>query len=265
MKYAAHVRILIGAWLAATCMPAALAADQTALVERLEQTRAVNLQAIIDSQFDEADRAGGFRVADPYADKAARAVELWSQDPKSSDQVCAVRFLDEHRSSYQLSGFDSGSAAVLAGFTVTHQGRCGSCSTLRDLAIYLSTPDLTSPARDCARKAGLKRKKQCLQQRIGFTAYCAESWAYNALNTRRECLGACLGDYGFFNLLLGRYPGPNVDEAGQLRPCLQCDEDMSGAGFKYSAGRTRRNSGLQSAIKRPGSEIFPVDHSAYFQ
>ncbi len=265
MKYAAHVRILIGAWLAAMYMPAAQAADQGNLVKRLEQTRAINLEAIIEGQFDEADTAGGFRVADPYAEQAAETVRQWSQDPSGSVQVCAVRFTDEHLSNYQLRDFDSGSTAVAAGFTVTHQGRCGSCSTLSDLAIYLSTPDLTSPARECARKAGLKRKKQCFQQRIGFTAYCAESWAYNALNTRRECLGACLSDYGFFNLLLGRYPGPNVDEAGQLRPCLQCDEDMSGAGFKYSAGRTRRNSGLQSAIKRPGSEIFTVDHSAYFQ
>ena len=265
MKNTAYVRILIGVWVAAMCMHVAQAADQGTLVKRLEQARAINLEAIIEGQFDEADSAGGFRVADPYGEQAAETVRQWSQDPSGNVQVCAVRFADEHGSSYQLRDFDSGPAAVAAGYKVTHQGRCGSCSTLRDLAVYLSKPDLVSPARECARKVGLKRKKLCFQQRIGFTAYCAESWAYNALNTRRECLGACLSDYGFFNLLLGRYPGSNVDESGQLRPCLQCDESMSGAGFKYSAGRTRRNSGLQSAIKRLESEIFPVDHSAYFQ
>jgi hypothetical protein len=265
MKYPGHVRILAAIWVAALCLHSAGASDQTTLVERLAQTRAVNHEAIVDSQFDEADRPGGFRVADPYAEKATDIVQQWSQSPASSVQVCAIRFVDDDLASYKLRGFDSGPAARIAGFKVTHQGRCGSCSTLQDLAIYLSTPDLTSPARQCARKIGLKRKKQCFQERLGFTAYCAESWAYNALHTRRECLGACITDYGFFNLLFGRYPGANVDEYGQLRPCLQCDENMSGAGFKYSAGRTRRNSGIESAIERPAAEIFTVDHSAYFQ
>ena len=61
-----------------------------------------------------------------------------------------------------------------------------------------------------------------------------------------------------------RRPGGNVNASGQLRPCLQCDEDNSGPGFKYSAGRTRRNSGIESAIPRADSELYPVDHSAYF-
>lgn len=265
MKYPGHQSILICAWLSAMCVHAAHAADRVTLVERLAQTRAVNLEAIIDGQFGETDRHGGFRVADPYAKHAAGTVQQWSQNPANSARVCAVRFEDARLVEYQLRDFDSRPAAEAAGFKVTHQGRCGSCSTLRDLSVYLSAPDLTSPARECARKLGLNRKKQCFRERIGFTAYCAESWAYNALNTRRECLGACVSDYGFFNLLLGRYPGSNTDEAGQLRPCLQCDEAMSGAGFKYSAGRTRRNSGLQSAIRRPAAEIFPVDHSTYFQ
>jgi hypothetical protein len=178
--------------------------------------------------------------------------------------VCAIRFLDANHSSYELHGFDSASAAITAGFIVTHQGRCGSCSTLRDLAMYLAIPDLTSPARQCARRTGLKRKKQCFQETIGFTSYCAESWAYNALHTRQECLGTCIADYGFFNLIFGRYPGPNVDETGKLRQCLQCDEIKSGPGFKFSAGRTRRNSGIDTAIERRKSEIYPVDHSTYF-
>ena len=182
----------------------------------------------------------------------------------SDTEMCAIRFLDSSHTSYELHVFESSSAAVRAGFTVTHQGRCGSCSTLKDLAIYLAVPDLVSPARQCARKAGLKRKKQCFQESIGFTPYCAESWAYNALHTRQECLGTCIADYGLFNLIFGRYPGANVDETGQLRPCLQCDESMSGAGFKYSAGRTRRNSGIESAIERGESERFPVDHLSYF-
>ena len=36
----------------------------------------------------------------------------------------------------------------------------------------------------------------------------------------------------------------------QLNPCLNCDELKSGPIFKKFAGRTRRNSGVRSAIKR---------------
>jgi hypothetical protein len=41
---------------------------------------------------------------------------------------------------------------------------------------------------------------------------------------------------------------------------LQCDEDRSGAVFKAIAGRTRRNSGLPSAICRPCSTVTPLVH-----
>ena len=38
---------------------------------------------------------------------------------------------------------------------------------------------------------------------------------------------------------------------GSLNDCLQCDEDVSGPNFKFFSGRTRRNSGIPSAIMRP--------------
>jgi hypothetical protein len=205
------------------------------------------MEAVIGEQFDQSKSPHGFRVADPYQPKTRKAVQLWRSNPIRDTQVCGIRFVDNDKIDYELSDFDSAAAASEAGYLITHQGRCGSCSTLKDLSIYLAFPDLTTPARQCARKAGR-----------------AESWAYNARNTRQQCLGACIADYGFLNLVFGRYPGANVDESGQLRPCLQCDEDHSGDGFKFSAGRTRRNSGIKSAIKRQGSEIYPVDHSAYF-
>lgn len=245
-------------------MQALHGADQNTIIDKLTRTRAVNIETIIDLQFNQVGGIHGFRVADPYGQKTSQTVRLWNQGSNRTEEVCAIRFLETGSSNYVLSGFDSASAAELSGFTVTHQGRCGSCSTLQDLAIYLANSDLTSPARQCARRMGLKRKKQCFQESIGFTPYCAESWAYNALHTRQECLGTCIADYGFFSLIIGRYTGSNTDETGQLRPCLQCDESKSGSGFKFSAGRTRRNSGIESAIERSESEIYPVDHSAYF-
>lgn len=240
------------------------AAGPITLTDRLQQTRAVNIDVVIDSQFAKTRVIRGFRVADPYSQESTKTLQVWNRDPRRDEEVCAIRFFDDSKVSYELRDFDTSLAATEAYYMVTHQGRCGSCSTLQDLAIYLASPDLTSPARQCARSFGLKRKKQCFQEKIGFTSHCAESWAYNAQHTRQECLGVCITDYGFFNLIFGRYPGSNVDETGQLRPCLQCDETESGTGFKYSAGRTRRNSGIDSAIQRSDTEIFKVDHSAYF-
>jgi len=261
---AALEQFLIWIFLAAINLQTAYASEGFTLNERLKNTRAVNLETIIEEQFEAAEAARGFRVADPYGQRATKIVSSWSLGKKRDEEVCALRFVDDSKTAYELKGFETTAAAVNAGFTITHQGRCGSCSTLQDLSIYLENPDLTSPARQCARRYGLKRKKQCFEENIGFTQYCAESWAYNALHTRQECLGVCIADFGFFNLVFHRYPGPNNDETGQLRPCLRCDEDNSGAGFKYSAGRTRRNSGIESAIERPRSAIYRLEHNDYF-
>ncbi len=251
--------------LAALSLQTAYANEGTALVERLKNTRAVNIDAVIDEQFKGLEAARGFRVADPYGQEANVTVSNWSLDKARDAEVCALRFVDDSKTAYELKGFETPVAAANAGYTITHQGRCGSCSTLQDLSIYLENPDLTSPARQCSRRTGLKRKRQCFQENIGFSRYCAESWSYNAQHTRQKCLGACVADYGFFNLVFHRYPGPNNDETGQLRPCLRCDEDKSGAGFKYSAGRTRRNSGIESAIERHPSAIYNLEHDDYFR
>jgi len=256
--------IILFTWAILSFPPTLPASDPATLINRLKQTEAVNITEIVDGQFEEAEPPAGFYVANPYEPDAAEIVETWYRDPRRSDRVCAIRFVDPDRVRYELDDFPSADQAAAAGFTVTHQGRCGSCSTLEDLAVYLAVPDLVTPARRCARKSGLVRKAECFEKTIGFTQSCAETWAWNAQNTRRKCKWICLSDYGLFNLLFHRYPGPNVDESGGLRPCLQCDEDRSGPGFKYSAGRTRRNSGIESAIARPKLEIHPADHSAYF-
>ena len=257
--------LALGAWAVLACQQTLLAADSSGLIDRLQRTQAVNLESIVDSQFPDSGAANDFRVADPYSTEAAATVNRWWSADGGESEVCAIRFVDSDQVRYELGSFESPGAATEAGFVVTHQGRCGSCSGLADLAVYLQTPDLTTPARQCARRFGLEGKKRCFEERIGCTPWCAESWAYNADHTKQECLGTCVADYGLFNLLFNRYPGPNTNDAGQLRPCLQCDEDQSGPGFKYSAGRTRRNSGIESAIPRPDSEIYRVDHSAYFQ
>jgi len=57
-----------------------------------------------------------------------------------------------------------------------------------------------------------------------------------------------------------RAPRLLVNTDGKLNECLQCDEDRSGPVFKAVAGRTRRNSGIQSSIRRPADEVSPVAH-----
>ena len=139
---------------------------------------------------------------------------------------------------------------------VTHRNRCGQCSSLQDLAVYIGNPDLTGPVRACGAQGftdGEEAQRQCLLD-IGFSEPCADIWLYNILNTRRECLASCLE---YFDL-------PHHLADGSLNPCIQCDEDESGPIFKLVSGRTRRNSGLASGLCRPCETVFALTHSYGF-
>jgi len=179
----------------------------------------------------------------PYANP-----EAWVRD--ESDEVCA--FTTTSGSTYALSTFASAAAATAAGAQVTHGGKCGMCSNLADLSAYLENPDLTTPVRDCGLlgiSEGEAANMQCLRD-LGFSEPCARVWYYNTVNTRDECGGLC------FAALDDPFNLPD----GSLNPCLQCDEDISGPVFKAAAGRTRRNSGLATAICRPCSEVLRIVH-----
>ena len=89
----------------------------------------------------------------------------------------------------------------------------------------------------------------CLLE-LGFTPACASIWAYNVEHTRAECQEICI------ELLSEPY---HADD-GSLNACLQCDEDRSGPVFKALAGRTRRNSGLASALCRPCETVWRIGH-----
>ncbi len=174
-----------------------------------------------------------------------------SVDP---DQVCGV--VPEAADGYRLETFSQASAAEAAGATITHLGPCGLCSSLQDLLVYVRMPDLTEPVRSCG-LAGLsdgeEANRQCLAE-IGFSDACAQIWYYNTVNTRELCLLECLA----------ALEEPNHLEDGSLNPCIQCDEDKSGPIFKAIAGRTRRGSGLASALCRPCESVGRVDHDYSF-
>ena len=193
------------------------------------------------------------------------AVYQWWQNRDTAPEqaaVCGIRFLDPGLQEYELASFQNTyELESTPDFVLTHYQQCGSCSTLQDLAVYGSL-DLTTMAKTCSKRPGFANKKQCMEA-IGFTPACAESWAYNAAQTAQSCFVVCVQEYGLTPLLLGTESSPNTND-GALNQCLQCDELMAGPGFQYSAGRTRRNSGITSEIDRPDEQVYDVDH-AYFQ
>ncbi|MCB2223742.1 MAG: hypothetical protein KQH83_06155 [Actinobacteria bacterium] len=181
---------------------------------------------------------------DPYEDP--------SLVPADTSGVCAATF---GASSYRLDTFADTAEADAAGAVVTHTGACGACSGFGDLAVYLEHRDLGDAVRACALLAlgsDPEATRSCLLD-IGFSEPCAQAWWYNSLHTRDACLVVCLDALN----------DPNHLPDGSLNPCLACDEAESGPVFKAVAGRTRRNSGIPTAICRPGESVSPVPHDAY--
>ena len=183
----------------------------------------------------------------PYKtiDNAYKA-QIVAYDPSL---VCAIKYQNDGVH-YRLQTFASRKEALDAGYILTHLGGCGSCSTLQDLAVYLQHSDLTSMVRGCGVRPFAQ--KRCLEK-IGFSSECGKIWRQNIAHTAKKCLFVCLRHYG----------DPYNEEDGSLNPCLSCDEKYSGPVFKAVAGRTRRNSGIESAILRRGEEVADVVHDYY--
>ena len=139
---------------------------------------------------------------------------------------------------------------------MTHTGACGACSSLQDLAVYIEETDLTKPVRLCGVRniAGTVEDIADCIEAIGFTDACAEVWAYNTLNTRERCFDECVQ----------AVDQPYLLEDGTPNDCISCDEEKSGPVFKAVSGRTRRNSGLPSALCRPCDGVSPIQHSYSF-
>ncbi|MEC9073199.1 MAG: hypothetical protein VX938_12485 [Myxococcota bacterium] len=171
--------------------------------------------------------------------------------PAASGSVCAALF-DVQGATYTLETYPSVGSAAEAGAVVTHAGGCGLCSSLQNLVVYMGQPDLTDPVRECGIQGLLGSAEAniaCLQD-IGFDGPCAEIWYFNTNHTRDKCLDLCMA----------ALESPHHTEDGSLNPCIQCDEDLSGPVFKAVAGRTRRNSGLPSALCRPCDTVYPLTH-----
>lgn len=193
---------------------------------------------------------------DPPAAPAVDPYEVATLDvaPAPDGSVCAV--LPGAQGHYRLQTFADANLAADAGGFVTHAGRCGLCSSLADLAVYAGTPDLTAPVRNCGLVGigeGHAANVACLEK-LGFSPPCAAIWAWNTHHTRTVCLDVCLAN------LKASHHLPDAS----LNPCIACDETQSGPVFKAVAGRTRRNSGLASALCRPCATVAPIAHDAEF-
>ncbi|MDE2770893.1 MAG: hypothetical protein OXI44_06935 [Bacteroidota bacterium] len=282
---------------------AAISPGNSALIEKLQRTLLLNGREIHD-RLDLVDPSGsrdqnGFLTISPYEPAYQEAylhpdslrypmpdnpqsfnlagdnptfvfrgqepVLQWYSSLSSNTEVCAVGFADSTRISCQLRTFPDPNSAVKTNFIITHRHHCGTCSSLHDLAINLEKPDIVTPTRICAKQLKADDIKACLMEEVGLGEHCAETWTYNVLHTRRHCTAICVGYYGLWNVLTNNMSKPPIDEHGNLNPCLACDEYTSGPGFQYVAGRTRRSSGLVSAIPRPEAEIYQIDHQRYFK
>lgn len=198
----------------------------------------------------EADALLRWTLVEPYAEVTVDPYGGETPAPLAAGTVCAMHPVSSGDRTYRLATHGSDDAAVAAGGIVTHAGGCGVCSTLADLAVYMRYPDLTEPVRACGLDAGEQAEHVACLQALGFTLPCAQIWYWNTLHTRDACLLPCLA------ALDAPYHLPD----GTLNECLLCDEVESGAVFKAVAGRTRRNTGIASAMCRPCSEVVPLRH-----
>ena len=167
---------------------------------------------------------------------------------------------------YVLRTYPSELEAEAAGAMITHRGECGACSSLQNLAIYIANPDLTEPVRKCGISGLLDRdlsRLACIAS-LGFDLPCAQAWDFTTQRTASACVTVCgknaLSDA---NHNLQYECGEDEfepNDAKLLNDCLACDELFSGDVFKVAAGRSRRRSGLPSAICRPCDAVYPVEH-----
>ena len=99
-------------------------------------------------------------------------------------------------------------------------------------------------------KLGLKCYKK-----LGFTDGCAAIWNYDGIDDGKGCGLTCA------KTIAERKPNNGPPPLCALNACLECDEVHAGPHFKRFAARTRRRSGLLSAIVRPCSSVPRIIHA----
>lgn len=185
----------------------------------------------------------------PYENSTCNTVPALDE---ASMALCATKYASDC-STYELRSFSDLGDATAAGFTFTHLGPCGVCSTLQDLASYMANEDMVLPEKGCGALASASEAAaaSCFAQTTGMSPTCAQLHAYQAAEILRgPCRDACEKS------LNEPY---NLEPDCRLNDCLQCTDDGPGVTFMKFAGRTRKNSGIKSAVQRNCSDVFFVD------
>ena len=204
--------------------------------------------------FEKKVAGNHFKIeTNPYKNQTEESMKKVMAYLKDDTTVCAIKYVSTKKDLYFMQTFDSEAAALKTNYIITHQGRCGACSNLKDLAVYLKM-NLTGPVRSCGARTISPLVRRCLYG-LGFTSTCVDIWEDNIYNTRANCWWTCMKSWAKGE--------PFNKPDGSLNDCLQCDEDQSGPIFKYFSGRTRRNSGIESAIHRPNRQVYHMDHCYY--
>jgi hypothetical protein len=196
----------------------------------------------------DADALLAWQLAEPYAELAEDPYDQPAPEEPPPGTVCAVTLRGD--GTYTLDTFAAEEDAATSGAIVTHFGACGLCSPLADLAVYMRYPDLTEPVRACGLDSSNEPEHRACLEALGFTPPCAQIWYFNTLHTRDFCILECVA----------AIDAPYHQPDGTLNDCLICDEVQSGPVFKAVAGRTRRNTGIASAMCRPCREVQPLLH-----
>lgn len=171
--------------------------------------------------------------------------------------VCAYKYDSNYNGqcTYTIKTYKNKQRAKKANAVVVHKGKCGVCSTARNVANFLR-PDLdvesakcgiffayvpTGPFGDLTFDDAFLMSKNCFMNDIGFDEDCATLWASNAFNTGLFCGKIC-------KQFLENGDPPNDPVTCDLAACLQCDEDYSGRVFRKLGGFTRRRGGVVASF-----------------
>ena len=133
-----------------------------------------------------------WQLVNPPSPLPDNPYEVPSLVPEDTEGFCAAvpaRSSNADRS-YSLETFKTIAEVEAIGGQVTHRGACGACSSLQDLAVYMSQRDLSSAGKKCGMMGtfGTASKERCFRQ-LGFTDACAQIWGFNVRNTRDKCFG----------------------------------------------------------------------------
>jgi len=212
-------------------------------------------------------------------------------DLYTTAKVCASQTATHDNADVSWVTYDIEAEASAAGKKVAHCGKCGACSTAKDIQIYADAngtlgESLTDSMKKCAlfyflptasqvwpfdvSVGGRTALAKCIDNDIGFTAACRDAWVDKLECSARNCAATCIRS----SVLMEPNNTNNrtatihtaIESTGYLNDCLACDEKMCSREFLDDAGVNPRRAGILNDIDRPVGEVCTkVDSSLTWQ